>query len=784
MDPVRAVEKLAEIGAYGINFHDDDVVPFGTDDAERDRILDGLKKALADTGLVVTTATTNLFTHPVFKDGGFTSNNRDVRRYALKKVMRNIDLAAELGAKIYVAWGGRDGAESGGAKDVMDALDRNREAYNLLGEFVTDRGYDLRFAIEPKPNEPRGDILLPTVGHAMAFISTLDRPELVGVNPEIGHEEMAGLNAAAGYAQALWQGKLFHIDLNGQHGPKYDQDLRFGAGNVRGAFWVVDTLLAGGYDGPVHFDFKTPRTEDDKGVWIAAEACMTQLPDPAREGARLPGRPRGAERARRRPAARSSPRPRWPRARPGPTSRRPRSPTSRPSAPTAWPSSVSTSWRSSTSTGCAPEPRTRARSGGHRRGAPPEHRRGPAVAARRGRAEPDRPRPPVRTGQGHGRHDRRQAADRRCRRRGHLVAPRVGAAPAHRWCSTAPGWRASASRSTSTTWPSPSSTWRGVSCPSPSTRCLPGARGWTTCSRWSATRRPSCPTPRRRAARGHRGRPRADRPRSRTGGRARPTWAGATSTSPTPCVGCCVDRVPVAVDNDANCAARAESVHGVAAGVDDFVYLTGTVGLGAGIVVRRPGAPRVSRPRRRGRPPARGRRPAPVRLRPQRLLGGDGGAACPGPGDRRRRRTRRGPRGVRRTAGRRSRPRGRACSRSRTRWAAAWPSSPRPSTRGWSCWAGRSCRSADMLVPAVEAALAEGFTGPGRRGGAEHARACTPPRWAPRSTPSTTSTPAGGPCRPEVLSRRGRRPWPPRPWPAPSPGPGTGRRRRARPRRG
>ncbi len=274
MDPVRAVEKLAEIGAYGINFHDDDVVPFGTDDAERDKILDGLRKALADTGLVVTTATTNLFTHPVFKDGGFTSNNRDVRRFALKKVMRNIDLAAELGAKVYVAWGGRDGAESGGAKDVMVALDRNREAYNVLGEFVTDRGYDIKFAIEPKPNEPRGDILLPTAGHAMAFISTLDRPELVGVNPEIGHEEMAGLNAAAGYAQALWQGKLFHIDLNGQHGPKYDQDLRFGAGNVRGAFWVVDTLLAGGYDGPVHFDFKTPRTEDDKGVWIAAEACM------------------------------------------------------------------------------------------------------------------------------------------------------------------------------------------------------------------------------------------------------------------------------------------------------------------------------------------------------------------------------------------------------------------------------------------------------------------------------------------------------------------------------
>jgi len=274
MDPVRAVEKLAEIGAYGINFHDDDVVPFGSSEAEREQILDRFRKTLDSTGLVVTTATTNLFTHPVFKDGAFTSNQRDVRRYALKKVMRNIDLAAELGAKIYVAWGGREGAESGASKDVMVALDRYREAFNLLGEFVTERGYDIRFAIEPKPNEPRGDILLPTLGHAMAFIETLDRPDLVGVNPEVGHEEMAGMNAAAGYAQALWQGKLFHIDLNGQHGPRYDQDLRFGAGNVRGAFWVVDTLLAGGYDGPVHFDYKTPRTEDDQGVWVAAEACM------------------------------------------------------------------------------------------------------------------------------------------------------------------------------------------------------------------------------------------------------------------------------------------------------------------------------------------------------------------------------------------------------------------------------------------------------------------------------------------------------------------------------
>ncbi|GAA4353549.1 xylose isomerase [Angustibacter luteus] len=274
LDPVRSLHELAALGAYGVNFHDNDVIPFGVDEAERQRIIDRFTKGLADTGLVVTTATTNLFTHPVFKDGGFTSNDRDVRRYAIRKVMRNIDLAAELGAETYICWGGREGAEFGASKDIPNALDRYQEAFNLLGEFVTDRGYDLRFAIEPKPNEPRGDILLPTVGHALAFIETLDRPELVGVNPEIGHEEMAGVNAAHGYAQALWQGKLYHIDLNGQNGPKFDQDLRFGAGNVRGAFWIVDTLLIGGYDGPVHFDYKPSRTEDDAGVWVSAAACM------------------------------------------------------------------------------------------------------------------------------------------------------------------------------------------------------------------------------------------------------------------------------------------------------------------------------------------------------------------------------------------------------------------------------------------------------------------------------------------------------------------------------
>src|SRR5487761_564137 len=270
----RAVRELAELGAYGVNFHDNDVFGFGAADAERDEKIAAFRAALAETGLVVTTATTNLFGHPVFKDGAFTANERAVRRLALAKVMRNLDLAAELGAKTYVFWGGREGAESGAAKDIAAALERYKEGLNVLSEYVIDQGYDIRFAIEPKPNEPRGDILLPTVGNALAFINELAHPELVGVNPEIGHEEMAGLNYAHSIAQAMWHGKLFHIDLNGQNGPRYDQDLRFGAGNARGAFWVVDTLEAGGYAGPVHFDYKPPRTEDDEGVWASAAACM------------------------------------------------------------------------------------------------------------------------------------------------------------------------------------------------------------------------------------------------------------------------------------------------------------------------------------------------------------------------------------------------------------------------------------------------------------------------------------------------------------------------------
>jgi xylose isomerase len=274
MPAERAVRKLAELGAYGVNFHDNDVFDFDATEAERAERIGAFRKALEETGLVVTTATTNLFGHPMFKDGAFTANEREVRRFALSKVMRNLDLAAELGAQTYVFWGGREGAESGAAKDIRVALDRYAEGLNLLSAYCTEQGYDIRFAIEPKPNEPRGDILLPTLGHAIAFINTLDEPDRVGVNPEVGHEEMAGINYAHGIAQALWHGKLYHIDLNGQNGPRYDQDLRFGAGNARGAFWVVDALLAGGYSGPVHFDFKPPRTEDDEGVWVSAAACM------------------------------------------------------------------------------------------------------------------------------------------------------------------------------------------------------------------------------------------------------------------------------------------------------------------------------------------------------------------------------------------------------------------------------------------------------------------------------------------------------------------------------
>lgn len=273
LDPVRTVNELAKRGAYGVTFHDDDLIPFGSNDADRSAHIARFKKALDETGMKVPMATTNLFSHPVFKDGALTSNDRDIRRYAIRKVMRNIDLAVELGAKIYVCWGGREGAETD-IKDAHVALDRYREGFNILGQYVIDKGYDIKFAIEPKPNEPRGDIFLPTIGHALGFIETLDHPEMVGLNPEVGHEQMAGLNFVHGIAQALWQGKLFHIDLNGQHGPKYDQDLVFGHGDLKSAFFLVDLLERYKYDGPKHFDYKPLRTEDDKGVWESASSNM------------------------------------------------------------------------------------------------------------------------------------------------------------------------------------------------------------------------------------------------------------------------------------------------------------------------------------------------------------------------------------------------------------------------------------------------------------------------------------------------------------------------------
>ncbi len=274
LDPVRTVSELAQRGAYGVTFHDDDLIPFGASDADRAAHIARFKKALDENNMKVPMATTNLFSHPVFKDGAFTSNNRDIRRYAIRKVMTNIELAVELGAHTYVCWGGREGAETDIGKDPVVALERMREAFNVLGQFVIDKGYNIKFALEPKPNEPRGDIFLPTIGHALAFINSLDHPELVGLNPEVGHEQMAGLNFVHGIGQALYHKKLFHIDLNGQHGPKYDQDLVFGHGDLKSAFFLVDLLERYNYDGPKHFDYKPMRTESDEGVWASATANM------------------------------------------------------------------------------------------------------------------------------------------------------------------------------------------------------------------------------------------------------------------------------------------------------------------------------------------------------------------------------------------------------------------------------------------------------------------------------------------------------------------------------
>ena len=272
--PAELVRLLGEVGAYGVNFHDNDLIPIDATPAERDSILKEFKKALADTGLVVPMATTNLFSEPIFKDGAFTSNDPKVRAYALQKTMNSIDLGVELGAGIYVFWGGREGTETDATKDPITAIKRSRDAMNFLCEYVKDQKYDLKFALEAKPNEPRGDIYNSTSGHMLAFINTLDHPEMVGVNPEVAHEHMAGLNFVHGVAQAMESGKLFHIDLNDQAFGRYDQDFRFGAVNLKSAFFLVKLLEDNKYDSSRHFDAHAYRTEDYEGVKDFARGCM------------------------------------------------------------------------------------------------------------------------------------------------------------------------------------------------------------------------------------------------------------------------------------------------------------------------------------------------------------------------------------------------------------------------------------------------------------------------------------------------------------------------------
>ena len=274
LDPVYMVKKLSELGAWGVNLHDNDLVPFDATPAERDRIVREFKQALSDNGMVVPMATTNLFFHPIFKDGAFTSNDPTVRAFALQKTMRAIDLGAELGATTYVFWGGREGTETDAGKDPVVAVKRMRDAINFLCQYVVENGYQMRFALEPKPNEPRSDLYLPTIGHMLGFIYTLDHPEMIGLNPEVAHDLMAGLNFVHGVAQALDAGKLFHIDLNDQKGPRYDQDLRFGSENLKSMFFLVKLLEDKGYTGPRHFDAHAYRTEDEQGVWDFALGCM------------------------------------------------------------------------------------------------------------------------------------------------------------------------------------------------------------------------------------------------------------------------------------------------------------------------------------------------------------------------------------------------------------------------------------------------------------------------------------------------------------------------------
>src|SRR5213082_2346333 len=274
LSPIKMVKELSRLGAYGVNLHDNDLVPIDASSEARDRIVREFKQALDDHGMKVPMATTNLFYDPVFKDGAFTSNGPGVRLYALQKTMRSMDLGAELGAHIYVFWGGREGAEVDAAKDPREALKWNREALNFLCAYSIDQGYDYKFALEAKPNEPRGDIYLPTTGAMLGFIATLDHPEMVGVNPEVGHEQMSGLNFYHVAAQAIEAGKLFHIDLNDQKGPRFDQDLRFGSESIKPMFFLVKLLEDQGYMGPRHFDAHAYRTEDEQGVWDFALGCM------------------------------------------------------------------------------------------------------------------------------------------------------------------------------------------------------------------------------------------------------------------------------------------------------------------------------------------------------------------------------------------------------------------------------------------------------------------------------------------------------------------------------
>lgn len=272
--PAELVTLLGEVGAYGVNFHDNDLIPIDATPAEAAAIKKDFRRALADTGLVVPMATTNLFSDPVFKDGAFTSNDPKVRAYALQKTMQAIDLGVEFGAKTYVFWGGREGTETDSSKSAVTAIQRMREALNFLCEYALDQKYGLKFALEAKPNEPRGDIYNPTTGHMLAFISTLDHPEMVGVNPEVAHEHMAGINFMHGVAQAWEAGKLFHIDLNDQYPGRYDQDLRFGSRDLKAAFYLVKFLEDVGYDGSRHFDAHAYRSEDFEGVKDFARGCM------------------------------------------------------------------------------------------------------------------------------------------------------------------------------------------------------------------------------------------------------------------------------------------------------------------------------------------------------------------------------------------------------------------------------------------------------------------------------------------------------------------------------